>query len=166
MVGADLGVGPAVASRGSVKITSADPRVHPALRFNYLSSDQDRREWVEAIRVARNTLNEPAFDPYNDGELSLDGLRVVDARARRDGACPAGRGRPMTAAGAASEGRTGGHELEIDLDLILGALEQSRRPAPTQGITRGGYERLDDQLITQHTGRAANPLVVKSAQLA
>jgi choline dehydrogenase len=56
--------------RGSVKITSTDPRVHPALRFNYLSTDQDRREWVEAIHVARDILNQPAFDPYNDGELS------------------------------------------------------------------------------------------------
>jgi choline dehydrogenase len=57
-------------ARGSVKITSADPRVHPALRFNYLSTAQDRREWVEAIRVARHILNQPAFDIYNDGELS------------------------------------------------------------------------------------------------
>jgi choline dehydrogenase len=57
-------------ARGSVKITSPDPRAHPALRFNYLSTAQDRREWVEAIQVARNILNQPAFDPYNDGELS------------------------------------------------------------------------------------------------
>jgi choline dehydrogenase len=57
-------------SRGSVKITSADPRVHPALRFNYLSTEQDRREWVEAIGVARHILNQPAFEPYNGGELS------------------------------------------------------------------------------------------------
>jgi choline dehydrogenase len=57
-------------ARGSVKITSADPRLHPALRFNYLSTDQDRREWAEAIRVARDILNQPAFDPYNAGELS------------------------------------------------------------------------------------------------
>src|SRR5271154_2930080 len=28
------------------------------------------------------------------------------------------------------------------------------------------YERLDEQLITQHTGRPENPLVVKSVQLA
>ena len=33
--------------RGSVKITSPDVRVKPALRFNYLSTAQDRREWVE-----------------------------------------------------------------------------------------------------------------------
>lgn len=57
-------------ARGSVKITSADPRVHPALRFNYLSTDQDRREWVEAIRVARHILNQPAFEPFNNGEIS------------------------------------------------------------------------------------------------
>ena len=31
---------------------------------------QDRREWVEAVRVARTILTQPAFDPFNDGELS------------------------------------------------------------------------------------------------
>jgi choline dehydrogenase len=57
-------------SRGSVKIRSADPRVHPALRFNYLSTEEDRREWVEAIAVARRILSQPAFEPYSEGELS------------------------------------------------------------------------------------------------
>ena len=57
-------------ARGSVKITSRDPRVHPALRFNYLSTEQDRREWVEAVRVARTILNQAAMDPFNGGETS------------------------------------------------------------------------------------------------
>ena len=57
-------------SRGSVKITSRDPAVHPALRFNYLSTPTDRREWAEAIRITRRILNQPAFAPYNAGELS------------------------------------------------------------------------------------------------
>jgi choline dehydrogenase len=57
-------------ARGTVKIKSADPRVHPALRFNYLSTEQDRREWVEAIRVARHILTQPAMDPFNAGEIS------------------------------------------------------------------------------------------------
>ncbi|MGI8434408.1 MAG: choline dehydrogenase [Nocardioidaceae bacterium] len=61
--------------RGSVKITSTDPKRHPALRFNYLSTENDRREWVEAVHVARTILNQPAFEPYNDGELS-PGLSV------------------------------------------------------------------------------------------
>ena len=57
-------------ARGSIKIKSTDPREHPAMTFNYLSTDQDRREWVEAIRVARGILTQPAFDPFNAGELS------------------------------------------------------------------------------------------------
>ena len=69
--GYQVHVGPMYSdARGSVKITSTDPTVHPALRFNYLSTDQDRREWVEAIHVARNILGQAAFDPFNAGELS------------------------------------------------------------------------------------------------
>ena len=69
--GYQVHVGPMYAdTRGSVKITSTDPRTHPALRFNYLSTPNDRREWVEAVRCARNILTQPAFDPYNGGETS------------------------------------------------------------------------------------------------
>jgi choline dehydrogenase len=57
-------------SRGSVKITSTDPRAKPALRFNYISTPEDRREWVEAIRIARRILNQPAMEPFNGGEVS------------------------------------------------------------------------------------------------
>src|SRR2546421_4691250 len=69
--GYQVHVGPMYSdARGSVKIVSADPRTKPALRFNYLSTAQDRREWVEAIRVARSILDQPAFDAYNGGETS------------------------------------------------------------------------------------------------
>lgn len=57
-------------AKGSIKITSTDPTVKPALRFNYLSTEQDRREWPESIRAARDILNQPAFAPYNGGEIS------------------------------------------------------------------------------------------------
>jgi choline dehydrogenase len=57
-------------SEGSVKITSTDPTVKPALRFNYMSTDQDRREWVEAIRSARRILEQPGMARYNGGEIS------------------------------------------------------------------------------------------------
>jgi choline dehydrogenase len=69
--GYQVHVGPMYSdARGSVKIVSTDPRAHPALRFNYLSTDQDRREWVEAIECARRILAQPAFAPYDAGELS------------------------------------------------------------------------------------------------
>ncbi|MFC4013114.1 choline dehydrogenase [Nonomuraea purpurea] len=57
-------------ARGSVRLTSRDPRAKPALRFNYLSTDQDRREWVEAIRHARAILSQPAWADLDGGELS------------------------------------------------------------------------------------------------
>jgi choline dehydrogenase len=69
--GYQVHVGPMYSdARGSIKIVSTDPRVHPALRFNYLSTDQDRREWIEAVRCARSILTQHAFDPYNAGEIS------------------------------------------------------------------------------------------------
>jgi len=69
--GYQVHVGPMYSdARGSVKITSQDPRVHPALRFNYLSTEQDRREWLEAVHTARDILTQPAFEPFNAGEIS------------------------------------------------------------------------------------------------
>ena len=69
--GYQVHVGPMYSNaRGTVRITSTDPRTHPAIRFNYLSTEQDRREWVEAIRVTRNILGQDAFAPFDGGELS------------------------------------------------------------------------------------------------
>jgi choline dehydrogenase len=69
--GYQVHVGPMYSdARGSVQIRSSDPRQPPALQFNYLSTDQDRREWIEAIRVARRILNQPAMAEFNGGEIS------------------------------------------------------------------------------------------------
>ena len=57
-------------SRGSVRITSPDVKVKPELRFNYLSTDQDRREWIEAVHIARRILGQDAMAPFNGGETS------------------------------------------------------------------------------------------------
>ena len=53
----------------------------PALRFNYLSTEQDRREWVEADpHGARTILTQPAFEPFNGGR---DLARAVGRRPTR-----------------------------------------------------------------------------------
>jgi choline dehydrogenase len=66
-------------ARGSVRIVSTDPTVHPALRFNYLSTEQDRREWVETVAAARTILGQPAFAEFTGGELSPgDAVRTDD----------------------------------------------------------------------------------------
>ncbi len=69
--GYQLHIGPMLSdARGSLRIRSADPAMPPSLRFNYLSTEQDRREWIEAIGCARHLLDQPAFREFDRGELA------------------------------------------------------------------------------------------------
>jgi choline dehydrogenase len=69
--GFQLHVGPMNTDvRGHVKIKSADPNQYPSILFNYLSTEQERKEWVEAIRCTRNLINQPAFDELRGKEIS------------------------------------------------------------------------------------------------
>ena len=76
-------------SRGSLKAVSADVRDKPAFTFNYLSTFEDKREWVEAISAARKILEQPAFAPYNGGEISPGPQIATDEQVldwvRKDG---------------------------------------------------------------------------------
>ena len=63
-------------SRGSVTLRSADPAAAPVLKFNYMSTDQDRIDFRQAIRLTRELFAQPAFAPYTDHELR-PGAEVV-----------------------------------------------------------------------------------------
>ena len=77
--GYQVHVGPMYSdSRGWLKIKSADPFDKPAMQFNYLSTDQDRREWIEAVKVARTILTQPAMNDYNAGESSPGAAVTTD----------------------------------------------------------------------------------------
>lgn len=51
-------------SRGTVQIQSADPTKAPAIRPNYLSTDEDRKVAADSLRVTRNIVNQPALAGY------------------------------------------------------------------------------------------------------
>ena len=69
--GYQVHIGPMLSdARGTLRIRSADPMDPPRMHFNYLSTEQDRRDWIEAVACARNLLNQPAFREFNDGEIS------------------------------------------------------------------------------------------------
>ncbi|MDE9540110.1 choline dehydrogenase [Xenorhabdus bovienii] len=57
-------------SRGRVKITSRDPRQHPSILFNYMSTAQDWQEFRDAIRITREIMVQPALAPYCGREIS------------------------------------------------------------------------------------------------
>ncbi|MFK5688933.1 choline dehydrogenase [Ornithinimicrobium sp. LYQ92] len=69
--GYQVHIGPMYAdTRGHVHIRSADPAQRPSVLFNYLSTETDRREWVEVVRAARGILGQPAFSAFSGGEIS------------------------------------------------------------------------------------------------
>ncbi len=69
--GFQLHVGPMNTDvKGFVKIKSKDGLQYPRVFFNYLSTRQEQKEWVEAISVARKLINQPAFDDYRGEEIS------------------------------------------------------------------------------------------------
>jgi choline dehydrogenase len=57
-------------SRGFVKLKSADPREHPRVLFNYMQTEQDRREMRAGIKLTREIFGQRAFDPYRGEELA------------------------------------------------------------------------------------------------
>lgn len=64
-------VGPMRAtSRGQVKLTSPDATQYPSIQFNYMSTDQDRKEMRAAIRLTREIFTQKAFDPFRGQELA------------------------------------------------------------------------------------------------
>ena len=63
------------ASRGYVRIRSADPRESPAINPRYLSADEDRRIATDAIRLTRRIAAQPALSRYFPEEF-LPGAQV------------------------------------------------------------------------------------------
>ena len=57
-------------SRGQISIASNDTRDDPLITMNYLSTDEDKKIALKAIKITRNIiLNSKAFKPYYPKEL-------------------------------------------------------------------------------------------------
>jgi choline dehydrogenase len=67
-------------SRGTLRLKSPDPAAAPAIRPNYLSTDEDRDIAAESIRVARRIVAQPALALYHPDEI-LPGPKVGDDEA-------------------------------------------------------------------------------------
>ena len=56
-------------ARGWVSAQSGDPRGKPQIQFNYLDNEFDRQGFRRCVRLTREIIGQPAFDPYRDGEI-------------------------------------------------------------------------------------------------
>ena len=73
-------------SRGSIRLRSADPAVHPAIDPNYLATETDRRMMRDGLKLLREICAQPALAPYVGEELRPGAGRYHRRAARRAGA--------------------------------------------------------------------------------
>jgi choline dehydrogenase-like flavoprotein len=64
-------------SRGFVRLQSSRPEDAPAIKPNYLSTEDDRRVITESIRIARRIVAQPALQQYRPDEI-LPGNPAAD----------------------------------------------------------------------------------------
>jgi choline dehydrogenase len=56
-------------ARGWIKLKSADPRAHPRIQPFYLQTENDRKEFRDAVKLTREIFAQKAFDPYRGPEI-------------------------------------------------------------------------------------------------
>ena len=56
-------------SRGRLSLASADAAAAPRIAFDFLTTDHDRREMVEGVRMARHIIDQPAFAPFKGAAI-------------------------------------------------------------------------------------------------
>jgi choline dehydrogenase len=64
-----------VESRGSVQIAAPDPRTPPAIRYNYLATERDRRSMVDGLKLVRRIAGAAPLRQYVAAE-EFPGPRV------------------------------------------------------------------------------------------
>ncbi|MBN8905739.1 MAG: GMC family oxidoreductase N-terminal domain-containing protein, partial [Rhodospirillales bacterium] len=65
-------------SKGHIHIKSADPRVAPAINFNFLSDPADAALTVRAVRIAQSIMYAPALAPMQISEIAPGQHRKTD----------------------------------------------------------------------------------------
>lgn len=64
------------ASRGRIRIKSAEPLDKPSILFNYLQQESDREGFRQCVRLTREIVRQPAMDEYREAEI-LPGETVL-----------------------------------------------------------------------------------------
>ncbi|WP_417521088.1 GMC family oxidoreductase [Marinobacter sp.] len=70
-------------SRGSVRLRSADPFVHPVIHANYFGRKKELDALVRGIRLGREILAQPAMERFHGGEESPGPMVQSDDQLRQ-----------------------------------------------------------------------------------
>lgn len=66
-------------SRGTLKLKSVKPGDHPIIQPNLLSTERDRWEMRQSVRLTRELFKQSAFDPFRGEELQPGAKMTSDA---------------------------------------------------------------------------------------
>ena len=127
-------------SRGHLRLRSADPAAPPAIKPNYLSTDEDRRVAVNSIRTVRRIVAQPALAPFRPQEY-LPGAAVGDDEAALVKAAGDIGTTIFHPVGTAKMGRDSDPKAVVDATLRVIGLDRLRvidasvMPAITSGNT-------------------------------
>ena len=68
------------ASKGAVRLLSADPAARPLANFNYLAERSDLEDLIDGFRLIREVIAQPAFDEFRGARTDP----APDIESRRD----------------------------------------------------------------------------------
>jgi choline dehydrogenase-like flavoprotein len=120
-------------SRGTSRIVSADPRRHPAIRPNYLATEEDRRIAMQSIRITRAIVSQPALARYAPAEIRPGAAHQSEDELRA--AAGAIGTTIFHPAGTAAMGRVVDSDLRVTGIERLRVVDASVMPTITSGNT-------------------------------
>jgi choline dehydrogenase-like flavoprotein len=124
-------------SRGTTRITAADPAAPPAIRPNYLATEDDRHTASQAIRITRAIVGQSALAAYYPEEVR-PGAAFVSEEELRQAAAAVGT-TIFHPAGTAAMGlkRRGVVDAELRVHGVAGlrVIDASVMPTITSGNT-------------------------------
>ncbi|MCY4223061.1 MAG: choline dehydrogenase [Thiotrichales bacterium] len=149
-------------STGHVRIRSTDPRDPPSIVFNYLTTESDRQDMRDAVRISREIAAQRPFEPYQGGELGPgpgvpDRDDAIDAWVRRNAesayhpSCTCAMG-PADDRSAVTDGEGRVHDIEA-----LRVVDASIMPRIVNGNLNAPTIMIAEKLADAIRGRAPLP---------
>ncbi|UCE30311.1 MAG: GMC family oxidoreductase N-terminal domain-containing protein, partial [Burkholderiales bacterium] len=144
-------------SRGHVRIVSPDPKAHPEIRLNYLSTDEDRRVAVDSLRITRRIMAANALAPFQPEEM-LPGASLASDEELVQAAGDMGT-TIFHPVGTCRMGRDDGAVVDAELRVRgidrLRVIDASVMPRITSGNTNAPTVMIAERGVRYMLGRSA-----------
>lgn len=137
-------------SRGFVRVASADPREAPRIQPNYLDTVEDRQVALEAVKITRNIVRQPAMAQYKPVEFRPGEASNDEELLRNIGNISSSIFHPV---GTAAMGSVVDAQLRVNGVGKLRVVDASVMPSITSGNTNAPTMMIAEKAATMVLGR-------------